>query len=99
MTIYLGQYNFEPYSKTTRVNDKVVKIVTYMSHFNRLGFMSMNFADVTLEHKSRRLLQFVQLTGITTIICPTNWYCQILLTFKAIWRQNFDNIILGHTVM
>ena len=27
-----------------------------------------------------------------------NGYCQILVTFWAIWRQNFDNFFLGHTV-
>ena len=34
----------------------------------------------------------------TTAFCLTNGHCQTLLTSSAIWRQNFDNFILGHTV-
>ena len=34
----------------------------------------------------------------TTTFCSRNGYCQILVTFWAIWRQNFDNFFLGHTV-
>ena len=33
-----------------------------------------------------------------TTFDPTDGYCQILVTFWAIWRQNFDNFILGDTV-
>ena len=34
----------------------------------------------------------------TTSIWSTNGYCHILLTFLAMWRQKFENFILGHTV-
>ena len=34
----------------------------------------------------------------TATFCSSNGYCRILSTFWAIWPQNFDNFILGHTV-
>ena len=34
----------------------------------------------------------------TATVCSSNNYCQILLTFWAIWCQIFDNFFLGHTV-
>ena len=41
-----------------------------------------------LKQKSRRLLHFVQQTGIVRFLLP--W---------ATWRQNFDNFFLGYTVV
>ena len=46
----------------------------------------MNFANIWNKVKK------------TTTFCSTNGYCPILLTFRAIWRQNFYNFIPGHTV-
>ena len=33
-----------------------------------------------------------------TKFCLTNGYYQIILTLRVIWRENFHNFILGHTV-
>ena len=44
------------------------------------------------------LLIFETKVKKTTTFCSTNGYCQILVTFWATWRQNFDNFFLGHTV-
>ena len=35
----------------------------------------------------------------TIVFRSANGYCQILVTFWATWRQNFDNFFLGHTVL
>ena len=43
-------------------------------------------------------LIFVTKVKKTTTFCSRNGYCQILVTFWATWRQNFDNFFLGHTV-
>ena len=46
----------------------------------------MNFADIWNRSQDDNYL------------CSSNGYCQIVLTFWAIWRQNCNNFILGHTV-
>ena len=90
MMVYLGQYNFEPKLNHTRERHltKVGKMVPYMCHFKCLYLCNDRWILLIFDTQAKKSITF----------CATNGYCQILLTFWAIWRQNFDNFILGHTI-
>ena len=67
------------------------KMVPYMFRFHRLSFY------VHCNDKWILLILGTQVIK-TGAFCSTNGYSQIILTFWAIWREKFDDFMLGHTL-